>query len=368
MEPLKNRYNEKFFKDFSDVLEITVPNFNRKQFLKLVFTKEWNDLELKDRMKHIADALHEFLPNDFPKAATIIEKITKALLKKYGETMALEYMLLPEYIEKYGIEHPERATKAMEVVTTLASCEFTIRPFILKYNKLIISQLKEWAKHENHHIRRLASEGSRPRLPWAMALPPLKKDPTPILPILEKLKNDTSEYVRRSVANNINDIAKDNPDLVIKIANKWKGISKEVDWVIKHGSRTLLKQGHPEILKYYGLGDEGLEVSDFKIYTPKVSIGEYLEFSFNLKNTDTKPRTIRLEYGLYYLKKNGEQKRKVFKISEKEFAAGELSIINRKQSFKVISTRVFYTGSHGVSIIVNGKEKGGVLEFELTVD
>jgi len=153
--------------------------------------------------------------------------------------------------------------------------------------------------------------------------------------------------------------------VVLKIANKWKGISKETDGIIKHGSRTLLKQGHPEILKYYGLGHEGLEIVDFKVLTPKVKIGEYLEFSFLLKNTDTKPRTIRLEYGLYYLKKNGDQNRKVFKISEKEFKAGEESLINRKQSFKVISTRVFYAGGHRVSIIVNGQEKGGVLDFLL---
>lgn len=364
MEPLKNRYHKKFFNDFSDVLEKTVSGFDRKQFLKLIFTKEWEQLELKDRMKHIAVALHEFMPTDFSKAATILEKTTEELLRKGGEKLALEYMLLPEYIEKYGIEHPERAMKAMETVTTLASCEFTIRPFILKYNNLIVSQLKKWTKHKNHHIRRLASEGSRPRLPWAMALPPLKKDPTPILPILENLKKDPSEYVRRSVANNLNDIAKDNPNVVLKIAKKWKGIGKETDAIIKHGSRTLLKQGHPEILKYYGLGDEGLEVTDFKVLTSKVAIGEYLEFSFLLKNTDTKPRTIRLEYGLYYLKKNGDQNRKVFKISEKEFEAGEESLISRRQSFKVISTRVFYTGGHRVSIIVNGKEKG-LLEFEL---
>ena len=365
MEPLKNRYNEKFFNDFSEVLEKMLPNFDKKKFLKLIYTNEWEALELKDRMKHIAVALHEFLPKDFPKAASLLEKITNGLLEKYGETLSLEYMLLPEYIERYGIDYPERAMKTMETVTKLASCEFAIRPFILKYNELTITQLEKWADHENHHIRRLASEGCRPRLPWAMALPPLKKDPTPILPILENLKNDPSEYVRRSVANNINDIAKDNPEMVIEIAKKWKGISKEVDWVIKHGSRTLLKQGHPEILKYYGLCHEGLEVSDFTIQTPKVAIGEYLEFLLKIKNTDTKPRTIRLEYGLYYLKKNGNQNRKVFKISERELTAGEEILIERKQSFKVITTRVFHKGEHRLSIIVNGVEKEE-LSFELS--
>ena len=196
-------------------------------------------------------------------------------------------------------------------------------------------------------------------------MPAIKKDPTPILPILENLKNDTSEYVRRSVANNLNDISKDNPSVVISIAQQWKGISKETDALIKHGCRTLLKSGHSEILHYYGLHDTSTIVSEgFKVNTPTVKIGASLNFSFSLINQDTLPKTIRLEYGVYYLRQNGTHARKVFKISERMYQPNEEKWIEKNQSFKVITTRIFYAGIHKVSLIVNGKEVD-MEEFEL---
>jgi hypothetical protein len=199
-----------------------------------------------------------------------------------------------------------------------------------------------------------------------MALPFLKKDPSPILPILERLKSDTSEYVRRSVANNLNDISKDHPELALDLATQWKGKDKETDWVAKHGSRTLLKQGNPKTMALFGLGHpKGIEITGFTIHTPKIEIGDYLEFSLNLKNTTDTPRKLRLEYGLYYLKANGSLSRKVFKISEKEYAAQTTVNIQRRQSFKPITTRVFHKGQHKLSLIINGVEFEPILEFEL---
>jgi 3-methyladenine DNA glycosylase AlkC len=222
----------------------------------------------------------------------------------------------------------------------------------------MIDQMIAWSLHKEATVRRLASEGSRPRLPWAMALPALKKDPSPILPILENLKQDPSESVRRSVANSLNDIAKDHPDIVIGIAGKWKGMSKEVDAIIKHGSRTLLKQGHTEILKHYDLESKNLALISFKILTPKVKIGESLSFTFSFINNHTKDQTVRLEYAVHYKRANGQLARKVFKISEKSCKAGEKVEVSRSQSFKVITTRTFYPGEQQLSIIINGEEKG----------
>jgi 3-methyladenine DNA glycosylase AlkC len=221
-----------------------------------------------------------------------------------------------------------------------------------------------WSEHENHKVRRLASEGSRPRLPWAMAVPALKKDVTLILPILENLKNDPSEFVRRSVANNLNDIAKDFPEVVLDIATRWTGISKETDAIIKHGSRTLLKQGHTEILAHYGLHTKGIELSNFKVLTPKISIGDSVEFVFTVANTNAIEQKIRLEYAIFYPMKNGKFSKKVYKISERIFAPKETSTINRKQKFILITTRVFYPGLHKITLIVNGEEKAEG-EFEL---
>jgi 3-methyladenine DNA glycosylase AlkC len=220
----------------------------------------------------------------------------------------------------------------------------------------MLQQMLAWSLHKSEKVRRLASEGSRPRLPWAMAIPFLKKDPAPILPILENLKQDPSESVRRSVANSLNDIAKDNPAIVIAIAAKWKGISKETDAIIKHGSRTLLKRGHKEILQHYGLDSTHVDFNNFTILTPKVKTGDSLEFSFAIRNKDAQPQTIRLEYGVHYLKQNGTLSKKVFKISEKVYGPGEQVKILRKQSFRLITTKVFYPGKHQLSIIINGAE------------
>lgn len=213
-----------------------------------------------------------------------------------------------------------------------------------------------WSKHSNKWVRRLASEGSRPRLPWAMALPSLKDDPDPILPILKNLRNDSSETVRRSVANNLNDISKDNPEIVIDIARKWFGLSKDTDALVKHACRTLLKRGDSQTLKLFGFGNDKISLGNFKITTPEVRIGEALLFSFSIQNKDDKHNLVRLEYGLYYKKKNGELSRKVFKISERSIEPGKKYEIEKKQSFKRITTRKFYVGTHRVSIIINGRE------------
>jgi hypothetical protein len=190
-----------------------------------------------------------------------------------------------------------------------------------------------------------------------MALPALKKDPSAILPILENLKNDPGEWVRRSVANNLNDIAKDNPQVVLRIAAKWKGLSRETDAIVKHGCRTLLKQGHPEVLKFYNLDGSNLAVADFKVLTPEVGIGDYLSFSFTVANNHSEPLIVRLEYAIYYRKQNGQLTRKVFKISERICQPAEIIKVTRRQSFKMITTRKFYEGEHKIAIVVNGVEQ-----------
>lgn len=222
----------------------------------------------------------------------------------------------------------------------------------------MMKQMLVWSKHEHWGVRRLSSEGCRPRLPWAMALPNLKKDPTPIIPILENLKNDPARFVRLNVANNLNDIAKDNPEIVIDLAKKWKGESKEVDWIIKHGCRTLLKQGIPEVMELFGFDSirNNISMEDFQISSLKVKVGDSLEFGFNLLNHSNKTIKIRLEYGIYYQKANGTLTKKVHKISEKEYTGNSTTRITRKHSFRVVTTRKFHLGLHQIAIIINGSE------------
>lgn len=363
-EPLKNIYNQQFFEAFTNALKNILLDFDEERFLNKIFDSEWENRELKQRMRHLSTTLKDFLPTDFEKAADkILELINHLKIKHFG--LSFEYMFLPDFIEQYGLDDYETSIKTLEEVTQFTSCEFAVRPFIIKYPKQMMKQMLVWSKHKHHGVRRFSSEGCRPRLPWAMALPELKNDPTQILPILENLKNDTSEFVRKSVANNLNDIVKDNPKTVINLVKEWHGKSKNTDWIIKHGCRTLLKQGNIEIMELFGFGSvKNIRIENFQISTPKVKIGESLEFDFKLLNNNDGNTKIRLEYGLYYQKANGSLSKKVYKISEKEYSKNSITQIIRKQPFRIITTRKFHLGLHQLSVIINGNECEK-LNFEL---
>ena len=361
---LKDLYSEEFYDEFAGILKQSIPSFDEHKFNALIFTPEFERYELKQRMSHSAEVLHCFMPQLFSDACPLLFQII-ANIEKAGITgKKLEYMFFPEYISMYGLDDYESAVPALENVTQFTSCEFAVRPFILKYGEQMLQQMLAWSKHESRHVRRLASEGSRPRLPWAMSLPFLKLDPSPILPILENLKQDPCEIVRRSVANSLNDITKDNPQVVKSIALNWRGISKETDGIIKHACRSMLKAADPEILSYYGLKSQTVQLNDFSVRNSKIKIGESLEFEFSITNLLPEVQKIRLEYGLYFLRGNGSLSRKVFKISEREYAANETCRMQKKQSFRMISTRRFYLGEHKISLIANGEEKA-LLTFEL---
>jgi 3-methyladenine DNA glycosylase AlkC len=362
---LKDIYSPQFYKQFAQIVSEVLPSFDADLFARMIFVEDWNDKELKDRMKHTSAVLNRFFPKEFETTAQIIEEIVNKLRTNGIKEKGIEFMFLPDYIETFGIDYFEDSVKTMEFLTQFTSCEFAVRPFIIRYGERMLKQMFEWSKHENHHVRRLASEGSRPRLPWAMAIPELKKNPEPILPILENLKNDDSEYVRRSVANSLNDISKDNPEILVSIVHRWKSLSKNTDGILKHAARTLLKQGHSEILEHFGYRNSSeIRLSDFQVLNPKVKIGESLEFSFSVQNNSQQSELVRLEYGIFYLRQNGTLSKKVFKISERVFQPDEKATICRKQSFRIITTRKFYAGQHLLSIIINGRELLKT-EFEL---
>ena len=280
-EPFKNMYNKQFFDLFTKDLRLVIDDFDAHGFVSQIMDDEWEGRELKQRWIHITSILKKFLPADYKEAiAKILElldhvKSTRPDFSVIDDTkfgLMLEYgVILNNYVEQYGLDDYETSVKAIEKITQFTSCEFVTHPFIIKYPDEMMKQMLVWSKHEHWGVRRLSSEGCRPRLPWAMALPNLKKDPTPIIPILENLKNDPARFVRLSVANNLNDIAKDNPEIVIDLAKKWKGESKEVDWIIKHGCRTLLKQGIPEVMELFGFDSirNNISVEDFQMHGDK---------------------------------------------------------------------------------------------------
>ena len=376
-EAFKDIFNQSFLERFANTLLYIVPHIESKVFIRQVMDSDWEARAYKQRVNHIATVLKQYLPADYKKAVSLIIKLLKKAEKnlpdfsiiddKNFQLLDLEYgAILDSYIGQYGLHDYETSIKAIEILTQFTSCEFCVRPFIIQYPDKMMNQMLVWSRHKHWGVRRLASEGCRPRLPWGVSLPELKANPKPIIPILENLKNDPARFVRLSVANNLNDIAKDNPDTVLTLAKKWHGQSTEIDWVIKHGCRTLLKQGSPKIMKLLGFdaGAKNIQVSAFKVNTPKVKIGDYLAFTFTLENCNTQKRKIRLEYAIYYQKANGTLARKVHKISEKEYPEDSIAKISRKHSFKEVTTRKLHLGQHQVAVIINGKEMGK-LDFKL---
>ncbi len=352
-EPLKNSYNKQYISRLTDSFLISVPSFDVDLFHKKIFDDDWEGRELKSRMDHIAKMIYEILALDYVGVLQLI----KPVCEKFG---GYEAMFFPHIIELYGLDFWDESMIALEHMTQFSSSEFAVRPFIIHSPLKMMEQMLRWATHENHHVRRLSSEGCRSRLPWAMALPEFKKDPSLILPILEALKNDDSEYVRRSVANNINDIAKDKPELVKSLALQWLGDSKNTDWIIKHGCRTLLKKADPDVLAFFGyVSRPDVEVSDFLMVDDVIDIGEEINFSFLLSSKNSMLGMLRIEYAIDYVKSNGSHSRKIFKISEGNIQSKSKSI-RRRQSFKNMSTRKHYSGRHVLAVIVNGEEVGNV--------
>lgn len=363
-EPLKNMYNKEFVDDLLVRLTEFIPDIDKKLFRNQVFTNEWDNMELKQRMRHITITLNRHMSGNFKKDADIIVKLSNILMKETKE-LSFGYMFLPDYIEVYGQDHFDISVDALHEITKFMSCEFAVRPFIVKDQNRMLDIMFEWSESDNYAVRRCSTEGCRPRLPWAIALPKLKSDPSPILPILEGLKDDDSETVRRSVANNLNDISKDNPELVIDIAKRWLGESEQRDKLVKHACRTLLKAGNSEVMQLFGFENpDNIKLLKLKNDTT-VKIGDNLNFSFVLSNPTKNDAKIRLEYGIYFRLANGNLSRKVFKISEKVYKKQSESVINSKHSFRVITTKKFYPGEHKISIIVNGIESA-FANFNLT--
>lgn len=355
-EPLKNIFSRPLLETFSQTLQLAWPPFDQEAFLNRVFDAGWEQLELKQRMRHIAHCLRAALPETYPEALGVVVKTTEKLLGERGESMAFEYSFLPDFVEVYGLDDPERSIPALEVITRWCSAEFAIRPFLLRYPERMYPQMIAWSGHESAMVRRLASEGFRPRLPWGMGVPALKRDPSPVLPVLENLKADPSETVRRSVANNLNDISKDHPELALSIARRWYGERPETDRLVRHALRGLLKKGHAAALAHFGFEQEPEGISVERLSAPDaVLLGGSMTFSFTVKNTAPEPRQIRLEYGIDFLTGTGKTSVKVFKIKELTLAPGQSEALERRQRFTDFTTRKHYAGRHRLRILVNGK-------------
>jgi len=348
-ERLKDMFFTKESVDkFTDVIKKNYPAFDKPRFRQLLFDASFEKKELLDKMRHTTECLHATLPKSYKDALNV-------LMKAAPDAQGFEAMALPDFVATYGMDDWDLSLPALVFFTQYYSAELAVRPFLDKDPEKGMTVMATWAEDKNPKVRRLASEGCRPRLPWAMALPKFKKDPRPILPILEKLKNDDSEDVRRSVANNLNDISKDNPDLALEICERWYGDSGETDKIVKHACRTLLKAGNKRALAIFGYSDPSIvAVKNLELDKKVLNIGDNLTFSFDLSVVDRSK--VRLEYAVYFVKARGKLSKKVFQITEKVYDKGTYPI-KKKQAFQEQTTRKHYAGTHQIGIIANGEEK-----------
>jgi 3-methyladenine DNA glycosylase AlkC len=357
VEPMKNGLSENAVERIASAMGELCADFDPSAFSAHAMPG-LETLELKERVAHLIAALHPFLPPDFETTARLLQQLPDVW--DYGDPndamRGFAAWPLIDYSSVYGLEHPQVALETLKHLTGLFSAEFAIRPFLVAHPRYCQQQLQLWIYDESEHVRRLVSEGTRPRLPWGMQLKSYIQNPGPNLPLLNALKADNSDYVRRSVANHLNDIAKDHPDLVIDICRNWyPKASKEVLWVIKHATRTLVKSGHPDVFPLLGYSDTvELAAPVLRISQNKLRLGEVLEFQVELRSEAKQLQNLVVDFAIHFTKANGRTKPKVFKLKSIELDPGETKVLKKSHAIKSIATRKYYSGTQILEIMVNG--------------
>ncbi|AIR67095.1 DNA alkylation repair protein [Cedecea neteri] len=362
----KHAFNHALLQDIASLIARHYPAFNAEAFLNKA--EHLDKLEMKARVQVIRDALAAELPQDYPAALAVVVSVLK-------ENKLRGFAVWPfaEFIQVYGLNHPELSLEALKVVTVCFTAEWAVRPFIKQDPDATMRFLLQCAQDESVDIRRWASEGTRPRVPWGEKLHLFIKDPAGTRAILDALKFDPELYVRKSVANHLNDITKDHPDYVIQLLQNWQQQAKQsgaedvkkVTWITRHSLRTLIKNGHPDALSLIGV-QHGADVAldAFSLKQKAIVLGENLEFKVSLRSTSDASQNIVVDYVIHFMKANGSPAPKVFKLRAFELPAGGAVTIEKKHAMKKITTRQYYPGVQRIEIQVNGKVLGGD-EWEL---
>jgi 3-methyladenine DNA glycosylase AlkC len=364
-EPLKHLLGGDVPQRIARNVRAAWPAFNTRAFLAQV-NNGYEALELMPRGRRLAEALHTHLPADYAEAIEI-------LVASMGPPMGLDaagepdagdrdhsaFLYLPHsmFIATHGLGHFEASMRAQHALTQRFTAEFSIRPYLLQHEAATLKRLARWADDPNAHVRRLVSEGSRPRLPWATRLPSFIKDPRPVLPLLARLRDDPSSYVRRSVANHLNDIGKDHPALLTATAREWLLDAPDArQRLVRHALRFAIKRGDPEALAALGLGHAvKLDVLDARLTPARASIGGAITLSFALHNAERKAQQVLVDFRIHYVKANGGAQAKVFKLKTLTLAPGETQPISKRISLAQMTTRVHYPGRHQVDLLLNGQ-------------
>jgi 3-methyladenine DNA glycosylase AlkC len=365
-QPFKYYYGAELARELGERICAVYPAFPAEAFVERV-AAQVDELELKARVAVIAEGLRDGLPDDYGAALDILLAILGPELPAEAGMFNHGYYLMPVayFVERYGLDHFERSTAALREITRRHTAEYAIRPFLERYQTQTLALLHHWTEDKSPHVRRLVSEGSRPRLPWATRLQAFIADPRPILDLLERLKDDPSLYVRKSVANSLNDIAKDHPDLVVATLQGWQaGASAERRWIIRHALRTLIKQGHPAALSLLAYEQPAVIVRELSVTPGRVRIGDTIDIAFAIQSAGTEPQQLVVDYVIRFVKANSGTSAKVFKLRTLTLNPGEQIRLQKRHSLRPITTRRYYPGQHRVEVQINGVILGGA-DFDL---
>jgi 3-methyladenine DNA glycosylase AlkC len=372
-EPFKNLISPQGVHIMARHLRRVWPGFDAAAFERRALDG-LDALELKARAMQLADALEATLPADFAAAADVIE--ASLAPAPAGDDLAAHrssdaglggWPLWPlaEFVARRGLATPERALRTLHAITQRFTAEWAIRPFIVAHPALAFATLARWTADPSPHVRRLVSEGSRPRLPWGLQLKGLIANPSPTLPLLRALQDDDSAYVRRSVANHLNDIAKDHPAVVVQwLAEHLPGAPPARRALLKHASRTLIKHGHPAVMKAWGLGrplrgDVRLEVAP-----KRVRVGDALTLTVALRSAAARTQPLQIDYAVHHVKASGATSAKVFKGWSLTLGAHEARTLAKTHSMREVTTRRYHPGRHEVDLRINGEVRARAC-FEL---
>ncbi|MGH7468729.1 MAG: DNA alkylation repair protein [Longimicrobiales bacterium] len=314
-------------------------------------------LDLVARGRHIAETLHRHLPNDYSRATEILLASLGPKLERTENFGMAPFLYLPHviYVATYGIEHFEISMHAQYELTQRFSAEFSIRRFLERYPEATLARLRLWTTDSSPHVRRLVSEGTRPRLPWAPRLRAFQADPRPVLDLLERLKDDPVLYVRRSVANNLNDIGKDHPDLLVQTARRWLvDASTERRWLVQHALRSALRRAEKPALDVLGISGKKVSIREARISPKRARVGESVSITFQVANTDAKAQHVRIDCRIFFVKANGSTSPKVFTLKDTTLGPRESVTVRKKISLAQLTTRKHYPGTHRVDVVVNG--------------
>jgi 3-methyladenine DNA glycosylase AlkC len=325
------------------------PRFDAEAFLAAA-RAGLDGLSIMERVRHIADALAQALPADYPAALETVLAMAPHL------SHGFQAVAVTEFVARRGQDDFEASLAALARLTRFGTAEFAVRPFLAHDPARTLTTMLEWTASEDEHVRRLASEGSRPRLPWAARVPALKADVTLAAPILEALRADPSAYVRKSVANHLNDIAKDRPDWVLERLGTWPQDDAGTKWIVRHALRTLIKQGDPGALALIGVTHgASVRVASFSVSPGTVRLGEAIAIHAELVSTAPAPQRLVVDYRVHYARASGKAAAKVFKLRTFDLGADETSSLSIRQTIKDFTTRRHHPGVHAVELLVNGR-------------